>query len=347
MNFLRRWTGWAPGLAALAGAALVLARPQAAALGVAEGLERCYSTIIPALFPFFILSQLFLESPAARLAGLPLRPVARSLGLEPRQTAGLLLAGWVGGFAVAASGVGLQLRSGRLTRRQADIALVAAAAAGPSFAISAVGYLLLGSSRLGACLYLAQLPACWLTALAARLLWGRRQAEPLPPAPAQSGGFAAAVGQGVRSTLTVCGYVIFFQLLYRLLVPADNWPLAALLEMTLGCSQAARLPVGQLTAAAASISLLGLCAFAQIRALAGISVLPLLISRLLHLPLMLLFSQLLVRLWPGQTSAWAGGEPLAILPFRMPKEAALVFFALALAVTASGRPALQSRRGKL
>ena len=147
--------------------------------------------------------------------------------------------------------------------------------------------------------------------------------------------------------MTVCGYVIFFQLLYRLLAPADSWPLATLLEMTLGCSQAALLPTGQLTAAAVSISLLGLCAFAQIRALAGISVLPLLVSRLVHLPLMLAFTRLFVRLWPGETAAWAGSEPAAILPFRMPKEAALVFFALAFAFTVSGRPALQSRQGKL
>ena len=346
MNVLCRGVRWAPGLAALAGAALVLARPQAAVLGVSEGLARCYSAIIPALFPFFVLSQLFLESPVARLAGIPLRPVARSLGLE-RQSAGLLLAGWVGGFAVAAKGVGLQLRAGQLNRRQGQIALLACAAAGPSFAISAVGYLLLGSSRLGVCLYLAQLPACWLAALAARMLAKEQPREAPPSTSAPGGGFAAAVSQGVNSTLTVCGYVIFFQLLYRLLAPADSWPLATLLEMTLGCSQAALLPTGQLTAAAVSISLLGLCAFAQIRALAGISVLPLLVSRLVHLPLMLAFTRLFVRLWPGETAAWAGSEPAAILPFRMPKEAALVFFALAFAFTVSGRPALQSRQGKL
>ena len=63
MNVLCRGVRWAPGLAALAGAALVLARPQAAVLGVSEGLARCYSAILPALSPSLVLSQLFPESP--------------------------------------------------------------------------------------------------------------------------------------------------------------------------------------------------------------------------------------------------------------------------------------------
>ena len=54
------WTG-----ALLFAAASVFLRPGAAAGGVLRGLSVCYETVIPALFPFLVLSRLLLESRAA------------------------------------------------------------------------------------------------------------------------------------------------------------------------------------------------------------------------------------------------------------------------------------------
>ena len=71
------WTG-----ALLFAAASVFLRPGAAAGGVLRGLSVCYETVIPALFPFLVLSRLLLESRAASALGLLLRPYTRLLGLH-------------------------------------------------------------------------------------------------------------------------------------------------------------------------------------------------------------------------------------------------------------------------
>ena len=64
------WTG-----ALLFAAASVFLRPGAAAGGVLRGLSVCYETVIPALFPFLVLSRLLLESQCRKRA----RPAAAAL----------------------------------------------------------------------------------------------------------------------------------------------------------------------------------------------------------------------------------------------------------------------------
>ena len=83
------WTG-----ALLFAAASVFLRPGAAAGGVLRGLSVCYETVIPALFPFLVLSRLLLESRAASALGLLLRPYTRLLGLHsPKAPAAMRRAG--------------------------------------------------------------------------------------------------------------------------------------------------------------------------------------------------------------------------------------------------------------
>ena len=88
------WTG-----ALLFAAASVFLRPGAAAGGVLRGLSVCYETVIPALFPFLVLSRLLLESRAASALGLLLRPYTRLLGLHSPKAPAAMLCGVLGGFA--------------------------------------------------------------------------------------------------------------------------------------------------------------------------------------------------------------------------------------------------------
>ena len=82
------WTG-----ALLFAAASVFLRPGAAAGGVLRGLSVCYETVIPALFPFLVLSRLLLESRAASALGLLLRPYTRLLGLHSPKAPAAMLCG--------------------------------------------------------------------------------------------------------------------------------------------------------------------------------------------------------------------------------------------------------------
>ncbi|MBC5582185.1 hypothetical protein H8S23_11770 [Anaerofilum sp. BX8] len=334
--------------AALLGCAvLILLRPDAAAAGVKEGLTRCYNSLIPALFPFLVLTRLILDSGAARLLGAPFAPYCRLLGIRSREAGAALAMGLLGGFAAAGCSIDALYRRGEITARQAEVLLCAAAGEGPAFVISAVGYAMLGSLRQGTALLCSLMLASLISApLAARLLTGRTGA--LPPstaAPAEAarqpdaaGLLVSAVSAAVETMLRICGFVLLFGLLCSLLIPqgAPGWAAAlagALLEVSAGCRAASLLEgLPSLLFCALSLSALGLSAFAQLRALLSpeIRVLPLACSRLLHFPLTCLLLQLFLRFLPGEetTAAAAAAVERLILPFRLPREASFFLFLL-------------------
>mgnify|MGYP007091026571 FL=1 len=75
---------------ALALSGLLLARPQAAAQGFAAGLKLCCGSLLPALFPLFVVCGLL--GPLAPAVGWPLRPLMRLCGIRsPRAPAVLVL----------------------------------------------------------------------------------------------------------------------------------------------------------------------------------------------------------------------------------------------------------------
>ena len=88
MNFYRRW---GLSFAVILGAALVggllLAAPQRAAQGFAYGMQLCARSVLPALFPFFVVCNLLVGNPAAAVLGLPVRPLARLLRFAPGEEA--------------------------------------------------------------------------------------------------------------------------------------------------------------------------------------------------------------------------------------------------------------------
>lgn len=142
--------------AALAFGVLVLAVPEAATRGFAGGTALCLQSVLPALFPFFVVCELLTAAPPFAVL---LRPMQRVLGLESAETARALLLSWVGGYAVCARLAGQLYGAGRITRRDAALLQVLGCCSGPGFVIGCVGGALLGNVRLGVVLYAAQIGA--------------------------------------------------------------------------------------------------------------------------------------------------------------------------------------------
>ena len=142
--------------AALAFGVLVLAVPEAATRGFAGGTALCLQSVLPALFPFFVVCELLTAAPPPAVL---LRPMQRILGLASAETARALLLSWVGGYAVCARLAGQLYGAGRITRRDAALLQVLGCCSGPGFVIGCVGGALLGNVRLGAVLYAAQIGA--------------------------------------------------------------------------------------------------------------------------------------------------------------------------------------------
>ncbi len=339
-------------------AAAVLLRPQLAAAGVTSGLRVCAATIIPTMFPFLVLSRLILEGPGGRLLGLPLRPLTRLMGIQSPKSSGALLCGWAGGFAAGAKSIGDLHRSGELSARDASLLLTASTVSGPAFVVGSVGTMMLGSTQAGWILFAAQLLASAACGLLCSLAAAGRPDIPAPEAPVStghvSGGFAAAVADGVQAVSVLCGYVTLFSFLAAIAVPrqfgaAAQYLVSTALEVTTACLAASSGPLPhRVLLCAAAISVMGVSVFVQVRAFAGreISLRPLFWSRLLHLPLMLGLCRLLLKWFPSalEASAPAGGYTTAS---RMPLDAACVLFVLCALVLCGKNNGLRRRSKEL
>lgn len=323
-------------LGALAGltaaGVLLLANPDAVAEGCAAGLGRCARTVIPALFPFLVLSECV---------------VGLHIFEKGRQSGAALLMNLVGGFAPGAACLGGLVRTGRVSARRAGAA-ACFFCAGPSFVITVAGYGVLGSVSAGLVLWASLVAASLCCMALARVLWPdtKPAAAQISPAAARTQtaapaspvrpvtepfSLAGAVNSATGAMLQICGFVVLFAVADRLFFPAGGAG-GALLEVTAGCSAAAK--THSLLLLVFSLSLLGLCGVLQIRALLPrqVSLLPFLLTRPLHFALSFGFVNLLFRLVPGCRPAALTGR--VILTCRLPWQSALCLF-LFLAVGCS------------
>ena len=85
--------------AAIGTAGLVFAAPQCCARALQQGLALCGGPLLVSLFPFLIVSALLMRCGAGQVLGFVFRPVARLIGVRSPAAGGVLLIGFLGGFA--------------------------------------------------------------------------------------------------------------------------------------------------------------------------------------------------------------------------------------------------------
>ena len=215
--------------AACAGLVIVLVWFLADAAGVRaaarEALVLCAESVIPALFPFLVVSSAlvslgFGEIAAPWLAGL-MEPLFRVGGAG---SAALLL-GLVGGYPIGAKTAADLYQEGLLPREESERLLAFANNSNPVFLISVLGAGVFGSVRVGVWLWLIHVLSALLTGLVFRgsgknsarreSRSANRAARPIPA-------FVGAVRSSLSGMLSVCAFVVFFYVLVRPLAAAGG-----------------------------------------------------------------------------------------------------------------------------
>ena len=163
---------WAEG-GLLAGLVLLLfCFPGESAQGARQGLLLCRDLLIPALFPFFVLSSLLIET---GWAGRLVRPLARwarpLLGVGGAGTTALLL-GLIGGYPVGLRTLASLRQRGDCSQAEARRAALFCNNCGPAFFIGAAGTGVFGSREAGFLLLGANLLAVLVLSVGFRLLGG-------------------------------------------------------------------------------------------------------------------------------------------------------------------------------
>lgn len=204
--------------------------------GAAQGVQLCVATVIPSLFPFFIVSILLTGALSGRHFQF-LGIVGKKLGL-PQGGQGLLLIGFLGGYPIGAQSVAQACRTGNLSKQDGERMLAFCSNAGPAFLFG------IGSSLF------PQMWMCWLlwgihiiSSLAVGLLTARINPGTSMPASTKSISLTEAMHRAVNAMAMVCGWIVMFRTIIAFcehwffwLLPSNcQLLLTGLLEMTNGC----------------------------------------------------------------------------------------------------------------
>ena len=217
-------------LALLAATFALIRFPQASIQAAGDGLRLSANVIIPSLFPFFVLSTLMVRLGISQHFGRVLEPVMRPLFNVSGVCSSAFVLGFVGGYPVGAKTAISLYESGSITKSEAERLLAFSNNSGPAFILGVVGVGIFASSRVGLLLYLAHAAASILVGILFRY-WGarcprggiRRHREASGP-PRISQAFVESVRGAVQSVLNICGFVVFFAVLIRLLFLAGIIP---------------------------------------------------------------------------------------------------------------------------
>lgn len=251
-------------LSCLAGsfALLILILDSRTALeGARQAIQLCLTSVIPALYPFLVLSSyvtfVFWGTPTGILT--PLGALFRI----PRGAESLLIPGFLGGYPMGAQCIQNAAADRSLSREDAVRLLSFCSNAGPAFIFGMAGKMF-SSARYAWMIWAVQI----LSALAVSLLIPGRSAaaELRKPKPLS---FPEAAGQAVQSMATICSWVLLFRVLLSFLnrwcfcfVP--KWIallITGFLELTNGCAELGTLPEENVRflAACAMLAFGGLC----------------------------------------------------------------------------------------
>lgn len=295
----------AAGIGAAVGICILILDGKTALIGAQTGVDQCIKTVIPALFPFFLLSNLLVGSLWGR--SLPmLLPLARLLGI-PKGGESLLVCGFLGGYPVGIQNAASLYSSGQIEKGDALRLTSFIGQPGPAFLFGMVAPMLDRSEDTwvlwGILLYSAFLVSL-LTSGSGREISMKKNRS-------------ASLSQIMTASLSgmgkVCGWVVLFQVLQAFLKRWVLWyfseeevaVIGGLLELSGGCLLLKTIPSYSLRflIACGILSFGGLCVAMQtVSVLGDLSPAPYLLGKLIQtvFSLMLAFA-FVFRLWwiPG------------------------------------------------
>lgn len=224
------------GILSFLGLLVLILDAKTALSGAQSGISLCLNSVIPSLFPFFIVTSLARSIFLGKTIRI-LRPISRLCGI-PEGAESLMLLGFLGGYPVGAQGIHDAYRYGAISKHDAKRMLGFCNNAGPAFLFGMLGSLFTTGTTIW---------IIWgihiLTAIIVGLILPNKQASicVLPKHDAPS--LPTCVENSIKNMTLVCAWVIIFRVIIAFL---EHWILwyfppewralmAGVLELTNGC----------------------------------------------------------------------------------------------------------------
>lgn len=202
-----------------------------------KALILCATSVIPALFPFFVLTGLMVSCGTITSLGKFFAPIADKLFKTSGTGAVVFVIGILCGYPTGAKVISELYLSGGLTREESERLLAFCNNSGPLFVIGAVGCGMLGNKKLGIVIYCIHVISAVITGVFLSLFAKEQERKIVINEANLSFGeaFTESVENAVKSILNVCGYVVFFGCLVSVIKPyIPGIFINSLFEVTVG-----------------------------------------------------------------------------------------------------------------
>lgn len=200
----------------LAPGVLLLLHPEVSRTAIETGLLVCSRSILPALFPFFVVSDLWISlGIGGRLSRLA-APITERIFHLPGSIASALTLGAVGGYPVGALTIAELYTHGVLCRKDAEHALLFCNNAGPAFIFGILGGTVFQNPGIAAALWGIHLAGSFLLGFLFRPAhqpaftpWSEVETKSLSPFSA----LTSAIAKAGETAIQICVFVLFFSVL--------------------------------------------------------------------------------------------------------------------------------------
>lgn len=238
-----------PTLAAIFITALFIKNPQLTSAYVRGGLESCFLTIIPSLFPFMVVSEILNECGAlSALSKIFGKWAERLFGISKKALAAVF-SGLILGFPIGTRALIGLYDKGEISENELHSALGFCGIPSFGFIVNVVGISLFSERGFGLMLYGAAIfSALFVGCVLAKRktpFWGARMFTPQTAQKSSAEIITDSISSATGATVTLCAYVVFFSCLIGCLSdsigfsPTVGALVGAFLELSTGATASA------------------------------------------------------------------------------------------------------------
>ena len=217
-------------------------------VSVREALLLCAVNVIPSLFPFLVITKLFLKLNLADSFPRCCKKIMKPLFSLGETSFSALFLGLISGYPIGASVCTSLYQGKQISRREAERLLAFCNNAGPAFILSTIGAGAFGSLKIGTILLCIHILSAILVGISFRLVSPLKDYSIKKDASATNESFSFAFTDSVYSatisSLSISAYIVFFSVLVMLLKKLPFLPshpvltfFFGLLEITSGAFQ--------------------------------------------------------------------------------------------------------------
>lgn len=218
--------------------------PKETADGIKTGLLLLAENIIPALFPFMVLSTYISNSPFIEFSAKVLEKPSQKIFKTNANAVIAVILGLLGGYPIGAKSAAEFYESGKLTDNEVQRLFCWCVNPSPAFVITAVGTFMFENTKIGIILYASCVSASLAIGFCARFFSdGKNTSEKVEKNTNRKNIFVNSVSVGSNAMFSVCGWVLVFSAIAALSDVFSPNELTALflktvLEVTTGCGYA-------------------------------------------------------------------------------------------------------------